>query len=310
LQKQPKSAAGNKSVAAQRANRRVQRLTNSVRAQSTAAKLDKSKPIGFMGKFLEGRSAIVTGSTSGIGLGVAKVLAAHGCNITLNGFGKIEEINAIQKEMTQQFGVKVRYSPADMTKPDQIREMVTSAQNEFGSLDILINNAGIQHIASVEDFPEEKWDQVIAINLNSAFHASKAAIPMMKKNGFGRIINIASVHGLVASVNKPAYVASKHAIIGLTKANALELAGTGVTVNAICPGWVFTPLVAAQVQLRAEKNNQTFEQAKTSLLSEKQPSGEFVTVEDLGNMAAFLSSPYASQMTGVANVMDGGWTSC
>ena len=350
--KQSKSALkkpGQRPVQRQRAQRRLARMTNSVRAESTAAKMDKSKSLGHMGNFLSGRSAIVTGSTSGIGLGVATVLAAHGCNLTLNGFGDAKDIEQLQKDLSQKYNVKVRYSPADMTKPQEIRDMVAGAQKEFGSLDILVNNAGIQHISPVQDFPEEKWDQVMSINLDAVFHATKAAIPGMKAQGYGRIINIASVHGHVASVNKSAYIATKHAVVGFTKATALELAGTGVTsgmlsflfftfahflgalvnshnphhtffypffsyscspmIVAVCPGWVLTPLVEKQIDLRAKANNQSFAEAKISLLSEKQPSKEFVTPEDLGNTIAFLSSPFAGQLTGTSIVLDGGWIS-
>eukprot|EP00461_Guttulinopsis_vulgaris_P004314 UN04315 len=291
-----------------KAQKRVKKMQKAVRPMATAASLDKTKPIGFMGRFLEGKNALVTGSTSGIGLGVAKVLAAHGANLTLNGFGDANEIKKIQQDIAAQHNVKVRYSPADMTKPDQIKKMIEDAQKEYGTLDILVNNAGIQHISSVEEFPEEQWDKVIAINLSAAFHASKAAIPQMKQNGYGRILNVASVHGVVASVNKSAYVASKHGIVGFTKAAALELAGTGVTVNAINPGWVLTPLVEKQIDLRAEKMGTTWEEARISLLSEKQPSKEFVTVDDLGNLAAWLCSPYAGQITGQSNILDGAWT--
>lgn len=292
-----------------KAQRRMQRLTTSVRAQATAAAIPKVKAIGHAGNFLAGKSAVVTGSTSGIGLGVAKALAAHGCNLTLNGFGDAQEITKLQKDIASEFNVKVRYSPADMTKPQQIREMVSETQKEFGSLDILVNNAGIQHISSIEQFPEEAWDRVMAINLDAVYHATKAVIPGMKSNGYGRIINIASVHGHVASVNKSAYIATKHAVIGFTKATALELAGTGVTSTAVCPGWVLTPLVQKQIDLRAEQNKQTNAEARISLLSEKQPSKEFVTPEDLGNTIVFLSSPFAGQLTGTSVVLDGGWIS-
>jgi 3-hydroxybutyrate dehydrogenase len=310
--KQPKAMKKTQRPATpQRAARRVQRVANAIRPQSTAATTQKKRPtaIGHMGNFLEGRSAIVTGSTSGIGLGVAKALAAHGCNLTLNGFGDSNEITQLQKDISTQYNVKVRYSPADMTQPSQIREMVQGAQKEFGSLDILVNNAGIQHISSVEQFPEEAWDRVMSINLDAVYHATKAAIPEMKKTGYGRIINIASVHGHVASINKSAYVATKHAVLGFTKATALELAGTGVTCTAVCPGWVLTPLVQKQIDLRATQNNQTNAEARISLLSEKQPSKEFVTPEDLGNTIVFLSSPFADQLTGTSVVLDGGWIS-
>lgn len=257
---------------------------------------------------MEGKHAIVTGSTSGIGLGIARQFAAHGANLTLNGFGEASVIEQLQKDLAAEYNIKVRFSPADMSKADEIHKMIHDAKKEFGTVDILVNNAGIQHISPVETFPDEKWDQIMAINLSAVFHATKAVVPLMKEQGWGRIINISSVHGLIASVNKSAYVAAKHGVMGFTKASALELAGSGVTVNAINPGWVLTPLVQKQIELRAEKNNITYEQAKTGLLGEKQPSAEFVTVEDLGNFASFLSSPYSNQMTGAAYVCDGGWT--
>lgn len=263
--------------------------------------------MGHLGKFLSGKAALVTGSTSGIGLGIAKTLASHGCNITLNGFGKPEEIEAIKKSIASEYGVKVDFDGADLSKPDDIAKMMEKVNKNLG-VDILINNAGIQHISAAKDFPAEMWNKVIDINLNAVFHTTKAALPSMLAKGYGRIINISSVHGLVASVNKSAYVASKHAVMGFTKAVALETAGTGVTVNAVNPGWVLTPLVQAQIDLRAQKNGISVEQARIDLLSEKQPSKEFASPEDLGNLVAFLSTPFAKQMTGCAYVMDGGWT--
>lgn len=256
---------------------------------------------------LSGKTALVTGSTSGIGLGIAHALAAEGANIVFNGFGDAAQIAELQRETAEKFGVKTAYSGADMTKPAEIEQMMNDAIAQFGSVDILVNNAGIQHVANIEDFPVERWDAVIAINLTSAFHTTRLALPAMKKNNWGRIINIASAHGLIASVGKSAYVASKHGIVGLTKVTALENAQTGVTCNAICPGWVLTPLVQKQVDARAAKLGVSQEEAKHGLLLEKQPSGEFVTPEQLGALAVFLCSAAAAQVRGVAWNMDGGW---
>ncbi len=253
---------------------------------------------------LKGKTALVTGSTSGIGLGIAKALAAQGANVMLNGFG---DAAGPQAEVAA-LGVKVGYHGADMSKPDQIGAMVKACEAQFGALDILVNNAGIQHVANVEDFPAERWDAIIAINLSSAFHTMHHALPGMKSRGWGRIVNIASAHGLVASAGKSAYVAAKHGIVGLTKAAALETATTGITVNAICPGWVLTPLVQKQVDARAAKDGVDNEEAKRRLLGEKQPSLQFVTPEQLGALAVFLCSPAADQVRGVAWAMDGGWT--
>ncbi|MBI3157191.1 MAG: 3-hydroxybutyrate dehydrogenase [Burkholderiales bacterium] len=252
---------------------------------------------------LKGRTALVTGSTSGIGLGIAKALAAQGANVMLNGFGDVEGPRAEVAAL----GVKVGYHGADMSQPAQIEAMVRACEAEFGAVDILVNNAGIQHVASLEDFPPERWDAVIAINLSSAFHAMRCALPGMKARGWGRIVNIASAHGLVASAQKSAYVAAKHGLVGLTKVGALETATTGVTVNAICPGWVLTPLVQKQVDARAERDGVDGEEAKRRLLGEKQPSLQFVTPEQLGALAVFLCSPAADQVRGVAWAMDGGW---
>ena len=256
---------------------------------------------------LSGKTALVTGSTSGIGLGIAHALAAEGADIVLNGFGEAAVINQLQKDIAQQHGVRTIYSDADMSKATEIEQMMREAATQMGGIDILVNNAGIQHVANVEDFPVERWDAVIAINLSSAFHTSRLALPFMKKNNWGRIINIASVHGLVGSAGKSAYVAAKHGIIGLTKVTALENAQTGITCNAICPGWVLTPLVQKQVDARAHDKSLSQEAAKHELLIEKQPSAEFVTPEQLGELAVFLCSPAASQVRGAAWNMDGGW---
>jgi 3-hydroxybutyrate dehydrogenase len=256
---------------------------------------------------LNGKTALVTGSTSGIGLGIAHALAAEGANIVFNGFGDAAQIADLQKQTTALFGVKTAYSGADMSKPTEIEQMMKDAIAQFGSVDILVNNAGIQHVANVEDFPPDRWDAIIAINLSSAFHTTRLALPAMQKKNWGRIINIASTHGLVASAGKSAYVASKHGLVGLTKVTALENAHTPITCNAICPGWVLTPLVQKQVDTRAAANNISIEQAKRDLLLEKQPSGEFVTPEQLGALAVFMCTEAASQVRGAAWNMDGGW---
>jgi 3-hydroxybutyrate dehydrogenase len=252
---------------------------------------------------LQGKTALVTGSTSGIGLGIAKSLAGQGANIVLNGFGDVEG----PKAEVAALGVKVAYHGADMSKPAEIEDMMKFAATQFGRVDILVNNAGIQHVANVEDFPIEKWDAIIAINLSSAFHATRLALPAMKAANWGRVINVASVHGLVASAQKSAYVAAKHGIVGLTKVTALENATTGVTCNAICPGWVLTPLVQKQVDARAAANGWTNTQATTELLREKEPSLQFTTPEELGELAVFFCSPAGNNVRGVAWNMDGGW---
>ena len=252
---------------------------------------------------LANKTALVTGSTSGIGLGIAKALARQGANIVLNGFGDAEgpkaEIAALR--------VKVAYHGADMSKPAEIEDMMKFAAAQFGRVDILVNNAGIQHVARVEDFPVEKWDAILAINLSSAFHASRLAIPAMRAANWGRIINVASVHGLVGSAEKSAYVAAKHGVIGLTKVTALENATSGVTCNAICPGWVLTPLVQKQVDAKAAALGITNEEAKNQLLGEKEPSMQFTTPEELGELAVFFCSPAGNNVRGVAWNMDGGW---
>jgi len=238
---------------------------------------------------------------------MARALAAAGADLMLNGFGDPGAIEQVRAGIAASYGVRVGYSPADMSKPEQIAGMVADAEKTLGAVDILVNNAGIQHVAPVESFPEDKWDAIIAINLSAAFHASKAAIPGMKRRGWGRIINIASAHGLVASAEKAAYVAAKHGIVGLTKVVAIECANAGITCNAICPGWVLTPLVQQQVEARAREKGQTVEQAKNALLAEKQPMLRFTTPENLGALALFLCSDAAATMTGEALPMDGGW---
>jgi 3-hydroxybutyrate dehydrogenase len=249
----------------------------------------------------------VTGSTSGIGLGIARALAEQGANIVFNGFGDAQQIQKLYTDIGQEFGVGTAYHDADMSKPEQIEAMMRFASEKFGGVDVLVNNAGIQHVANVDEFPTEKWDAIIAINLTSAFHTTRLALPGMKQKNWGRIINLASVHGLVGSAGKSAYVAAKHGLVGFTKVTALENAQTGITCNAICPGWVLTPLVQKQVDDRAARDGLSNEQAKKALLSEKQPSGEFVTPEELGALAVFFCSPAADQVRGVAWNMDGGW---
>ncbi len=257
---------------------------------------------------LKGKSAVVTGSTSGIGLGVAKALAQQGASVMINGFGDSKEIEAIRLSLERLSGAQAAYQDADMSKPAEVAAMIMAAERTLGKVDILVNNAGIQHLAPVEEFPADKWDAIIAINLSSSFHTIRAALPGMKKRGWGRIVNIASAHGLVASVHKAAYVAAKHGLIGLTKTVALETAPTGVTCNAICPGWVLTPLVQKQIDALAARDRMTEAEAKTKLLAEKQPSHEFATPDQIGGMVVFLCSDAASQMRGAALTVDGGWT--
>ncbi|MGZ5195795.1 MAG: 3-hydroxybutyrate dehydrogenase [Ramlibacter sp.] len=252
---------------------------------------------------LKGKTALVTGSTSGIGLGLAKALARQGANIVLNGFGDVEG----PKAEVQALGVKAAYHGADMSKPAEIEDMMKFAAAQFGHVDILVNNAGIQHVAPVHDFPPEKWDAIIAINLSSAFHATRLALPAMRAANWGRIINVASVHGLVASAEKSAYVAAKHGLVGFTKTVALENATTGVTCNAICPGWVLTPLVQKQVDARAAAAKVSNEEATKQLLGEKEPSMQFTSPEELGELAVFFCSEAGKNVRGVAWNMDGGW---
>ena len=257
---------------------------------------------------LKGKVAIVTGSTSGIGLGIAKVLAGQGADIVLNGFGDAGEIEDIRVSIEHAQGVRVVYDGADMSKGDAVRALVAAAVEKLGRLDILVNNAGIQFTAPVEEFPAAKWDAILAINLSAAFHGIAAAVPQMKKQGWGRIVNIASAHGLVGSIHKAAYVTAKHGLVGLTKVVGLETAGTGITVNAVCPGWVRTPLVEKQIAELAEQRKTGVEQAALELLSDKQPSRHFVTPVQLGETVAFLCSPAADQVTGTTIAIDGGWT--
>jgi 3-hydroxybutyrate dehydrogenase len=256
---------------------------------------------------LQDKIAIVTGSTSGIGLGIASALAAEGCDIMLNGFGEPAAIAEIGRRLAEEHRVRTAYSPADMAKPAEIREMVTATVEQLGGVDILVNNAGIQHVAPVVDFPEERWDAVIAINLSAAFHAAKAALPHMTAKGWGRVINIASAHGLVASGEKAAYVTAKHGLVGLTKVIAIETANSGVTCNAICPGWVLTPLVQQQIEARAKAQGIPVEQAREDLVREKQPMLEYTTPEKIGALAVFLCGEAASTITGAALSIDGGW---
>jgi 3-hydroxybutyrate dehydrogenase len=256
---------------------------------------------------LRGKTAIVTGSTSGIGQGIAEALAATGCDVVLNGFGDAATIEALRRGLADRHGVVVHYLPADMAKPAEIRGLIATATERLGGVDILINNAGIQHVAPIVAFPEERWDAVIAINLSAAFHATKAALPGMIARGWGRIINIASAHGLVASGEKAAYVTAKHGLVGLTKVTAIETANQGITCNAICPGWVLTPLVAQQIEARARVQGIAVEKAREDLLREKQPMLDFTTPEKIAALTVFLCGEAASTITGAALSIDGGW---
>lgn len=254
------------------------------------------------------KCAIVTGSTSGIGLGIARSLAASGMNVLLNGLGKPQDIEALRKSLAAEFGTDILYSPANMAMPNEIAAMVGLAAEAFGRVDVLVNNAGIQHVEAIETFPAEKWDAILAINLSSAFHASKHVIPMMKANKWGRIINVASAHGLVASPFKSAYVAAKHGLLGLTKTIALETAEFGITVNAVCPGYVLTPLVQQQIPQTAKARGISEEQVIKDVLLHAQPTRQFVTTEQLGALTSFLCSDAAASITGTALPVDGGWT--
>ena len=257
---------------------------------------------------LKGKTALVTGSTSGIGLGIAMALARQGAHIVLNGFGDVDGPRAQVQQAGKEAGIKVGYHGADMSKAADIEAMMKYAASEFGRVDILVNNAGIQHVAKIQDFPVEKWDAILAINLSSAFHTTRLALPAMQQANWGRIINVASVHGLVGSAEKSAYVAAKHGIVGLTKVTALENATTGITCNAICPGWVLTPLVQKQVDAKAAAQGISNEEATKLLLGEKEPSQQFTTPEELGELAVFFCSGAANNVRGVAWNMDGGWT--
>jgi len=256
---------------------------------------------------LKGKTALVTGSTSGIGKGIAEALAGEGANIVLNGFGDADEIEQHRADLAERTSVAVTYSGADLSQPKAVAAMVSEAEAQYGAVDILVNNAGIQHVSPIEDFDDERWDKVIEINLSSNFHAIKHALPAMRRKGWGRIINVASAHGLSASPFKSAYVAAKHGVIGLTKAVALETGGSGVTCNAICPGWVLTPLVEQQIRARAADSGQSYEEEKVALVAEKTPSKDFSTPEQIGGLAVFLCSPSADQITGAPLSIDGGW---
>ncbi len=257
---------------------------------------------------LKDKVALVTGSTSGIGLGLAKGFAAAGAHVVLNGFGEADEIERTRSDLASSYGVQVLYDGADMTDPDAIENMMTRTETELGPVDILVNNAGIQHVEAIEDFPVAKWDAIIAINLSSAFHTTRLAIPAMKAKSWGRIINVASAHGLVASPFKSAYVAAKHGIVGMTKTVALEVAEAGITVNAICPGYVRTPLVEAQIPDTAKARGITEEEVVRDVMLEPQPTKRFVEVEELASLATYLCSDAAASLTGTALPMDGGWT--
>jgi len=256
---------------------------------------------------LKGKVALVTGSTSGIGLGIARALAGEGADMMLNGFGDKAAIEMLRNGLARECGVRVAYHAADMSEPSEIAAMVGETSGKLGSLDILVNNAGIQHVANIEDFPAEKWDAIVAVNLSAVFHGMKAAIPGMKRKGWGRIINIASAHGLVASGQKVAYVAAKHGVVGMTKVAAIELANSGVTVNAICPGWVLTPLVQKQLEDKARETGNDIERQKQVFLAEKQPMAQFSTPEQIGALAVFLCSDVAKTITGAPLSIDGGW---
>jgi 3-hydroxybutyrate dehydrogenase len=254
-----------------------------------------------------GKTALITGSTSGIGLGIARAFAAQGCNVVLNGFGKAAEIEKLRAALSTEHKVQTLYSPADMSKPAEIEVMIGEATRALGGVDILVNNAGIQHVAAVDEFPVEKWDQILAVNLSSAFHAIRLALPEMKKKGWGRIINIASAHGLVASPFKSAYIAAKHGLVGLTKTVALETAGKGITCNAICPGYVLTPLVEKQIDDQARVHGIAREAVVKQVILERQPSKQFVGIEEIAGLALYLAGDLAQSVTGAVLSIDGGW---
>jgi 3-hydroxybutyrate dehydrogenase len=264
--------------------------------------------IGQDERMIRGKSVVVTGSTSGIGLAVARAFAAEGASVTLNGFGDPAANEQQRRDLEEKFGVTAAYSGADVTKPVEIADMISDAEKTFGAIDVLVNNAGIQFVANVEDFPVEKWDAVIATNLSAVFHTCRCTVPGMKRRGWGRIINIASAHGLVASPGKAAYVAAKHGVVGLTKVVAIETADHGITCNAICPGWVMTPLVAQQVEKQANATGQSFEEAEQQFVAEKQPMARYTRPEDVGALAVFLAGDAAATITGASYSIDGGWT--
>ena len=251
---------------------------------------------------------MVTGSTSGIGLAIVHAFAARGASVTVNGFGDRNVIEGERRSIEERFGVPTRYSNADVTKPDEIEDMISGTENAFDAVDVLVNNAGIQFVANIEQFPIDKWNAVIATNLSAAFHTCRCALPGMKRRGWGRIINIASAHGLRASAGKAGYVAAKHGLVGLTKVVAIETANYGITCNAICPGWVMMPLVAQQIAARAGASGQTFEEAQRDLVAEKQPMLRYTRPEDIGALAVFLASDAGATITGASYTMDGGWT--
>ncbi len=257
---------------------------------------------------LKGKNALVTGSTSGIGLGIAEGFAKEGVNLILNGFGDAAEIEKLRASLASKFGVKVLYDGADMSNPGQIEAMMRKAESSLGGVDVLVNNAGIQHVAPVEEFPLAKWDAIIAINMSSAFHTTRMAVPYMKSKNWGRIINVASAHALVASPFKSAYVAAKHGVLGFTKTVALEVAEKGITVNAICPGYVLTPMVEKQIPDTAKARGITEEQVKRDVLLAAQPTKQFVTVEQIAGVSVFLCSDAAASITGTAIAVEGGWT--
>ncbi len=259
------------------------------------------------GRF-RGKAVLVTGSTSGIGLGIARAFAAGGASVMMNGLGEPKAIDALLESITKEFGVRALFHPADMTKPGEIAELVATAEQEFGAVDILVNNAGIQHVAPVDEFPVERWDAILAINLSSAFHATRAALPGMKKRGWGRVINVASIHGLVASPYKSAYVAAKHGVIGLTKTVALEVAELGITVNAICPGYVWTPIVEKQLDDQVRVHGIPKEKVISDIMLAPQPTKRFIRIEEVAQVALNLADESAGQINGTAMVIDGGWT--
>lgn len=257
---------------------------------------------------LRDSTAVITGSTSGIGLGMAEAFATAGCRLVINGIATPEQVESITGRLHRQHGVELLFHPADLADPEQCAQLIRDAEKRFGTVDILINNAGVQHVAPVEDFPVERWNAIIAINLSAAFHTIRAALPGMQRRNRGRIINIASVHGLVASIHKAAYVAAKHGIIGLTKVVALENAARGITCNAICPGWILTPIVQKQIDDRATERQISGDEAARQLLEEKEPSLRFTSVDDIAALSLFLCSSAASNTTGASFPMDGGWT--